>query len=208
LPDKKSSYQTPSNTAYSEQLISKSRFIASVAHAVDKDGAMGFIKKVKQAHSGAHHNTFAFIIGSLEGSSETGYSDDGEVSGCAGKPILSILQHKAIGDVAAVVTRYYGGTKLGTGGLVRAYSGTLMLALNKLELRQHVSLITVSVTFPYQYESPLRGLFEKHGIGFNEPVYTDVVSVHADFPEDNADNLKSEIMNLTRGQARIETIDS
>ena len=115
MSDKRTSYLIPSGTASSEQLISKSRFIATVGHTNSKKAAMSFIEKVKDAHSGAHHNTFAFIIGSPEGSSETGYSDDGEVSGCAGKPILSILQHKAIGDVVAVVTRYYGGTKLGTG---------------------------------------------------------------------------------------------
>ena len=208
MSDKKSSYQIPSGTASSEQLISKSRFIATVTYAADKNEAMRFIKKVSSSHPGANHNSFAFIIGSPEGSSETGYSDDGEVSGCAGKPILSILQHKAIGNVAAVVTRYYGGTKLGTGGLVRAYSGTLMLALDKLGLREHVPLITVSVTIPYQFESLLRHLFEKNGIGFNDPIYGEAVSVRTDLPENKAEHIKSEIMNLTRGQARIEILDS
>ena len=204
MSDKKPSYLIPSGTASSEQIINKSRFIASVAHAVDKREAMSFIKTISESHPGAHHNTYAFIIGSPEGSSETGYSDDGEVSGCAGKPILSILQHKAIGDVAAVVTRYYGGTKLGTGGLVRAYSGTLMLALEKLKLREYVSLTSVSVTIPYQFESPLRHLFEKHGIVFNEPAYTQEVTVLADLPQDKVEIIRSEIMNLTRGQARIK----
>lgn len=204
MSDKKPSYQIPSGTAASEQLISKSRFIATVAHAVDKREAMSFIKTISESNPGASHNTYAFIIGSPEGSSDTGYSDDGEVSGCAGKPILSILQHKAIGDIAAVVTRYYGGTKLGTGGLVRAYSGTLMLALEKLKLREYVSLTSVSVTIPYQFESPLRHLFEKHGIVFNEPAYTDEVTVLADLPQDKVEIIRSEIMNLTRGQARIK----
>jgi len=204
LSDKKSSYQIPSGTASSEQLISKSRFIAAVSHAGDKNEAMSFIKRISASHPGAHHNTYAFIIGSPEGSSDTGYSDDGEVSGCAGKPILSILQHKAVGDVAAVVTRYYGGTKLGTGGLVRAYSGTLMLALDKLRLIERVPMITLSIEFPYQFESPLRHLFEKYGIGFNDPVYTDEVTLRANLPEDKAELIKNEIMNLTRGQARIE----
>ncbi len=204
MTDKKSSYQIPSSTASSEQLISKSRFIAAVTHAGSKDKAMSFIKKISDSHPGAHHNTYAFIIGSPEGSSETGYSDDGEVSGCAGKPILSILQHKAIGDVAAVVTRYYGGTKLGTGGLVRAYSATLTLALDKLRLVERVPMLSVSIEFPYQFESPLRHLFEKHGIGFNDPVYTEQVSVTADVPQDIAELIKSEIMNLTRGQAGIK----
>jgi len=196
----------PSGTVSSEQLISKSRFIAAVTYAGDKNEAMSFIKKISASHPGAHHNSFAFIIGSPEGSSETGYSDDGEVSGCAGKPILSILRHRAIGNVAAVVTRYYGGTKLGTGGLVRAYSSTLMLALDKLELREHVLLITVSVTIPYQFESPLRQLFKKNGIGFSNPIYSDEVSVRTDLPEDKAEYIKSEVMNLARGQAKIEII--
>lgn len=204
MKQRKSSYQTPGGIARAEELISKSRFIASVCGARDKESAISFIKEISESHPGAHHNAYAYIIGDPGGSAQTGYSDDGEVGGCAGKPILSILEHKAIGDVCAVVTRYYGGTKLGTGGLVRAYSGTLISALDKLELREHVLLINVSVTFPYQFESALRGLFERRGLTFNKPLYTDEVFLHTGLPEDSAEEIKSEILNLTRGQARIE----
>ena len=205
MSEKKSAYLMPGGTASSEQVISKSRFIATLSHTGSKDSTMRFIKEVSSAHPGAHHNAYAYIIGDPGGSSETGYSDDGEVSGCAGKPVLSILQHKGIGDVAAVVTRYYGGTKLGTGGLVRAYSGTLMMALDKLELKERVATVQVSIQITYQYESPLRALFKKHGVIFPEPEYTDTLTVRTDIPEDKAEEIKNELMNMTRGSAKIST---
>ena len=205
---KNTAYMIPSDTATAEQLISKSRFIAAVGHADSKKAAMSFIENVKDAHPGAHHYTYGYIAGSPASSSELGFSDDGEVSGTAGKPILSILQHKGIGDVVAVVTRFYGGTKLGTGGLVRAYSGTLMLALDKLRLSEYSKMLSATTIVPYQYESPLRVLFEKNSIVFNEPLYSEDVTISTELPENIADDIKSEIMNLTRGQARIEIIDS
>lgn len=205
MSETKSSYLMPSGSAEAEQLISKSRFIALVSHAASKDSAMSIIKEAAAAHAGAHHNAYAYIIGDPGGSAETGYSDDGEVSGTAGKPILSILQHKGIGDIAAVVTRYYGGTKLGTGGLVRAYSGTLTMALENLTLIERVAMVTVSIEIAYQFESPLRTLFEKHGVTFPEPEYTDTLTIRTDLPEDKAEEIKNEIMNLTRGQAKIKT---
>ena len=205
---KSSSYPIPIGTVTEEQLINKSRFIAVVGHADGIEAAMSFIDNVKDTHPRAHHNTYAFIAGSPLSSPPIGFSDDGEVSGTAGKPILSILQHKGIGEIAAVVTRYYGGTKLGTGGLVRAYSGTLMLALDKLHLKDRVQMLGVSIRVPYQYESPLRLLFERNSIEFNEPLYSEEVTVAAELPEDKAEDIKSAIMNLTRGRARIDIIST
>jgi len=205
---KKSSYLIPSATATAEQRINKSRFIAAVGHTDSKKAAMSFIENLKNAHPGAHHYTYAFVAGSPLHSSEIGFSDDGEVSGTAGKPILSILRHKGIGEIVAVVTRYYGGTKLGTGGLVRAYSGTLMLALDKLPLTEHAQMLSVTIIFPYQYENPLRVLFQKNSIEFNKPLYSEEVTVSTGLPEDKAEDIKSEIMNLTRGRARINIINT
>ena len=204
MPEKRASYLMPVGESSSEEVISKSRFIARIKHAGSKDSALEFIKEVSSEHSAAHHNAYAFIIGDPGHSSETGYSDDGEVSGCAGKPMLSILQHKGIGDVAAVVTRYYGGTKLGTGGLVRAYSSTLQLALQQLELTEQVAMIRANVKIDYQFENSLRALFDRYGIAFPKPEYGDMLTLRATFPEDKTEQIKNEIMDLTRGKARVE----
>ena len=112
----KSPYLVPAERIETEQEIKKSRFIATVGHAADKESALHFIKEISAAHSGASHNTYAFIAGNPNGGAEVGFNDDGEIGGTAGKPILSVLQMRGIGDVVAVVTRYFGGTRLGTGG--------------------------------------------------------------------------------------------
>lgn len=112
----KSSYPVPAETIEAEQEIKKSRFIATVGHAPDKDSAVRFIEEISAKHSGASHNTYAFIAGNPNGGAEVGFNDDGEIGGTAGKPILTVLQMRGIGEVVAVVTRYFGGTRLGTGG--------------------------------------------------------------------------------------------
>ena len=154
-------------------------------------------------HAGASHNTFAYIVGNPNGGAAVGFNDDGEVGGTAGKPILSVLQMRGIGDVVAVVTRYFGGTRLGTGGLVRAYSGTITMALDELDLKEHVSLKEIRVQAGYEHESAIRNLFDKKGILIKDVIYTEDVEVVADIADSLSEEIESEIMNATRGKAQI-----
>jgi len=199
----KSSYPVPAETIEAEQEIKKSRFIATVGHAPDKDSAVRFIEEVSAKHSGANHNTYAYIAGNPNGGAEVGFNDDGEIGGTAGKPILSVLQMRGIGEVVAVVTRYFGGTRLGTGGLVRAYSGTITMALDEIKLKERVHLVEIKIVAGYEHENSIRQVLDKRGISIKDAVYSEEVAVLADIPESISNELKSEIMNSTRGQAII-----
>lgn len=186
-----------------EQEIKKSRYIATVAPAVDKDSALRFIEDISKKHQGASHNTYAYVIGNPNGGAAVGFNDDGEIGGTAGKPILSVLQMRGIGDVVAVVTRYFGGTRLGTGGLVRAYSGTITMALDELKLKEHVNLIECRIKVGYEFESAVRNLFDKKSLAIKDVLYTEDVTIISDVPESNIGEIESEIQNSTRGKAEI-----
>ncbi|MCK5710974.1 MAG: YigZ family protein [Deltaproteobacteria bacterium] len=199
----KSSYPVPAGTITFEQEIKKSRFIATVGHAPDKESAIQFIEEVSAKHTGASHNTYAYIAGNPNGGAEVGFNDDGEIGGTAGKTILSVLQMRGIGEVVAVVTRYFGGTRLGTGGLVRAYSGTITMALDEIKLKKRVHLVEIKIVAGYEFENSIRTLFNKMGLKIKDVLYTQEVSIVADIPESISNELQSEIMDSTRGKAKI-----
>ncbi len=110
-------YKVPSGSITEEQKIKRSRFITSIARANNINKAKEFIETISTKYSDATHNCYAFIAGNPYSTTDIGFGDDGEVTGTAGKPMLGVLQHKKIGEIVVVVTRYYGGVKLGTGGL-------------------------------------------------------------------------------------------
>jgi uncharacterized YigZ family protein len=199
----KSSYLLPAERIEIEQEIKKSRFIATVGHAADKESAMRFIEEISAKYPGASHNTYAFIAGNPNGGADVGFNDDGEIGGTAGKPILSVLQMRGIGEVVAVVTRYFGGTRLGTGGLVRAYSGTITMALDEIKLKERVHLVEIKIVSGYEFENSIRLVLDKMAVTIKDALYSEEVIITADVPESIANEIKSEIMNSTRGQATI-----
>jgi len=199
-----SSYLVPAGELVIEQDIKKSRFIASVSYADDKETALDFIKKISTQNQSATHNTFAYVIGNPNGGADVGFNDDGEVGGTAGKPILSVIQMRGIGDIVAVVTRYFGGTKLGTGGLVRAYAGTITMALDELKLKERVNLVEININVCYQFENTVRTLFDMEGLKIKDVQYTEDVRVTADIPESISEEIESEVLNATRGSAVIK----
>lgn len=193
----------PAQSIEWEQEIKKSRFIAAVSYAPDKETALKFIEQVSEKHQGASHNTFAYVVGNPNGGADVGFNDDGEIGGTAGKPILSVLQMRGIGDVVAVVTRYFGGTRLGTGGLVRAYSGTITAALDEIKLKERVNLSEIKITIGYEFENSVRTLFERKSLAIKDVQYTEEVSIIASVPKSLAEEIRSEIMDITRGKAVI-----
>ena len=199
-----SSYLVPTGELVIEQDIKKSRFIASVSYAGDKETALDFIKKISTQHQSATHNTFAYVIGNPNGGADVGFNDDGEVGGTAGKPILSVIQMRGIGDIVAVVTRYFGGTKLGTGGLVRAYAGTITMALDKLKLKERVNLVEININVGYEFENAVRTLLDMEGLKIKDVQYTEDVRVTAHIPESISKEIESEVLNSTRGKAVIK----
>ncbi len=144
-------YLIPSESIEFEEEIKKSLFITHLAHTPTIDSAKAFIEKIKQQHSTARHNCWGFVAGRPENSMLWGFSDDGEPSGTAGKPILAQLSGSSIGEISAVVTRYFGGVKLGTGGLVKAYGGGVQQALKRLQTieKKITTLLQLKLDYPH-----------------------------------------------------------
>lgn len=204
---KETSYIVPAETVSIEQVIKRSRFIATVGRATDNENAKSFIEGVCKTYPDASHNCYAYVAGNPFSSAEIGMGDDGEVQGTAGKPMLNVLQHKKISEIAAVVTRYFGGIKLGPGGLVRAYTSSLQLALDKLSLEKCVALKTAQIEFPYNHENSIRQIFKKMNVSITNATYTDNVVMNVEVPENVSDELSGEIMNQTSGQVKVNWLN-
>ncbi len=137
-------------TQFTEE-IKKSTFITYLAHTPGVESAKAFVEQIKKQHTDARHNCWAFVAGRPEDSMLWGFSDDGEPSGTAGKPILAQLSGSGIGEITAVVTRYSGGIKLGTGGLVRAYGGGVQQALKILQILEKKITVILNLQLDYAF---------------------------------------------------------
>jgi uncharacterized YigZ family protein len=142
-------YLIPSATVTFEEEIKRSRFITCLAHTPSAEKAKAFVQQMKDTHPQARHHCWGFVAGAPSDSMQLGFSDDGEPSGTAGKPILAQLQGSNIGEICAVVVRYSGGIKLGTGGLVKAYGGGVKQALPLVKTKTRVAMDIVSLEYNY-----------------------------------------------------------
>ena len=203
----RSPYPIPSNEVRAEIKVANSRFISSLAPAFGVDEVRAFISRIKEEFSDASHNVPVFLIG--HGDSVTAHcSDAGEPSGTAGRPALAVLQGSGLGDVVVVVTRYFGGTKLGTGGLVRAYSDSVRAVLEKVERSARVMTDTVMVAFPYTYLERVRRIAAAcEGTILDEEFAADV-TVTARFRVEDTPAFQAQIIELTGGTVRAEVIQT
>ena len=204
-PELLSSYLTPATTICVEQAIKRSRFITNIACTNSKASMQTMVSRIKQQHPDARHHCLAYIIGQPATSIERGCSDDGEPQGTAGKPMLNVLQHKKIGDITVVCSRFFGGIKLGAGGLVRAYACSAQQGIDALPLRRHVLTIPAQVILPFALESMLRHLLASHGISIRACDYQSHVILHIDIQQDQADILNTAIRDHSAGQASLHT---
>ncbi|MBE0358064.1 YigZ family protein [Pseudoalteromonas aliena] len=150
-----SEYKYPAADVFHQEEIKKSTFIVHIAHTPDLACAKAFIKNIEEKYSDARHNCWAHVAGNPGGSHVYGFSDDGEPNGTAGKPMLNVLVGSGLGEITAVVTRYFGGIKLGTGGLVRAYGGSLNNALVKLQTVLKVPSIEITGSSEYSMQGAI-----------------------------------------------------
>lgn len=194
-------YPIPSQRHQVEEEISRSRFITTLIPAEDVATAQAFIAEMRETYPDATHNCWAYLIGPPGSSSQVGMSDDGEPHGTAGRPMLNILTHSGIGDIAAVVTRYYGGTKLGKGGLVRAYGGGIQLALETLPTKEKVSYRRAELIMSYNYITLLRRLIETHEVVVIEEIYETDANYKLDLPEEVVATFVDEVNQFTAGEA-------
>lgn len=151
-----STYPTPADTVEVETEVKKSRFIARATKVSSREEALAFVVQAKQDYPDARHHCWAYLLGNPSSAATAAMNDDGEPSGTAGRPILNVLQHKGVGDVAVVVSRYFGGIKLGAGGLVRAYSGAAEAAMSVMPVEQSVAMEQATLTMEFAREQLVR----------------------------------------------------
>ena len=195
-------YKTVYRGGEGEIVEKKSRFIATVRTVHSEEEVLAFIEEVKKKYWDARHNCFAYVIGVTNPTLRC--SDDGEPAGTAGKPMLDVLTGEGLYDTAVVVTRYFGGTRLGTGGLVRAYQGAVKEGL------QASTVITKRLGYRYEIGTDYTGLGKiqyilgQRQISVQDTQYTDKVLMKVILPYDQEQCVVSEITEGTNGQAVIE----
>lgn len=156
------SFHTPATTVERKLEVKKSRFIARAGAVSSREEALVFVERAMADYPDARHHCWAYLIGNPETAASAAMSDAGEPSGTAGKPILNVIRHKGIGDVIVVVIRYFGGVKLGAGGLVRAYSGATQQALAVLPLTEYQPTRQYRLRFDFADEQALRHWADTH----------------------------------------------
>ena len=187
-----------------EDEIKRSRFLTTVARAPTVDHARAFIDTVSAEFADASHNCWAYVAGPPGDTARIGLSDDGEPHGTAGRPMLTVLLHSGIGEIAAVVTRYFGGTLLGKGGLVKAYGGGVQLALATLPTIERVPTTELTLVVSYSAVTPLqRALPEFEAAVFDEEYAVDV-TYRLKLPVAQVEPLRAHVIELTNGAALVE----
>jgi len=199
-----SRYRVPLQPVRVEDRVHNSRFIASVGPAQSVETARAFIDEIRGEFPDATHHCYAFAIGPPGSARSVASSDDGEPGGTAGRPMLVALTNSGVGDVVAVVTRYFGGVKLGKGGLVRAYSGAVLHALRELRVGEHTVDVSLRVIVPYGLADAVRRAATRDGGAVVEESYAGEVTLTLRVPDDRADAVERAILDATSGTARIE----
>ena len=187
-------YPIPAQTVRTETTIKRSRFIATLGYANTVVAARTFIQQIRAEMPDATHHVYAFRIG-YGGSVIEGLSDDGEPAGTAGKPVMAVIRGADLGDVVIVVTRYFGGTKLGTGGLVRAYSGAAKAALDVLPITEKVTTVPVELTLSYPAYDQVKRLLPEYQAKILDETFAGEVMLRLSVPED----LVTDFLNRIRG---------
>lgn len=195
-------YRTIKAPVTGEITEKKSRFIASITPLSDAESARSFVESTKKTFHDARHNCYAYILG-VDGS-EVKYSDDGEPQGTAGRPMLEVLRGNELTNICAVVTRYFGGVLLGTGGLSRAYSGALSEALKDADIITMNLMDILSCRVDYTLTGKLMHIFEKRGITIKDTDYSNSVKYKIALPPGSTDPLIRDITELSGGSAVIE----
>ncbi len=197
-------YFAPAGVVQVEELIKRSRFIGTAGPAASEEEARAFIAEIRGRYADASHNAWAFSIG-VGDRAVQGMSDDGEPGGTAGPPILARIKSSGLGDVLVVVTRYFGGIKLGKGGLVRAYGGVAGQALQALEVVEKVPMQQVDLPdISYSHYGPLRGIIEACGGQVVEEQFGETIHLRVAIPLDQLPAFAQNVADLTAGAVQLE----
>ncbi|MEV6164541.1 YigZ family protein [Streptomyces sp. NPDC052052] len=195
-------YRTVARAGVHETEINRSRFICAIAPAATEQEAQDFLARVRREHPTATHNCFAYVIGADASVQKAG--DDGEPGGTAGVPMLQMLTRREMRYVVAVVTRYYGGVKLGAGGLIRAYGGVVGETLDELGTltRQRFRLATITVG--HQRAGKLENDLRATGRDVRDVRYAEAVVIEIGLPDADVESFRGWLADVTAGEARLE----
>lgn len=195
-------YYTIAKDGIVETEIKKSRFICHLKRVADETEAQEYIQLIKKEHWKANHNCVAYLIGD-QNDIQRAY-DDGEPTGTAGVPMLEVLKKQDLKYVVAVVTRYFGGTKLGAGGLIRAYGKSVSLALDEVGVVSRDLQVTISVTVSYPASGKLENSLNESAYTLVDILYTDNVTFICSVDEEKVTLFKKELTNWLSGQVQFE----
>ncbi len=200
-------YLVPARRHRVEDVIRGSRFITTLGRAPDPESARAFVHGVEDEFVDATHNCWAYVAGPPGSTARVGMSDAGEPHGTAGRPMLEMLLHSAVGEVAAVVTRYYGGTKLGRGGLGRAYSGGVKLALESLPTQRRILRRRVRIEVAYAAVDRLHQYLDEVEAVREDEDYGARVQIVAGVPESRLAELERMVAEVTSGAGSVSVLD-
>jgi uncharacterized YigZ family protein len=200
-------YRVPARLHRVEQELQRSRFITTIAPAPTVEEAKAFIARVREEFPDANHNCWAYVVGPPGSTGLAGMSDDGEPHGTAGRPMLTALLHGGVGDVAVVVTRYFGGTLLGKGGLVRAYTGCVQQALEALPTTERVRKALLAVELEYASVDGVRRMLPAYEAELVAEEYAATVGYRLLLPVTQVEPFKTALLDQTHGQALLEVLD-
>ncbi len=200
-------YLIPAQAASFEEEIKKSVFITYLAHTPSIEAAKAFVEQIKAKHADARHNCWGFVAGRPEDSMKWGFSDDGEPSGTAGKPILAQLSGSGVGEITAVVTRYSGGIKLGTGGLVKAYGGGVQQALKLLQTIEKKITTELLLELDYGFMPIAQSLLPQFGAQEVSADYSESVKMVVEIEVRLVADFTQTIINKSAAKVQITPLD-
>ncbi len=186
-----------------ELLIRRSRFVTHCAHTPDPQTARAFIEQIRRKYPDATHNCWAYAVGAPGDTALIGYSDDGEPHGTAGRPMLQLLLHGSVGEACFVVSRWFGGVKLGTGGLMRAYQESVRNNLSTLPVCQRVQENTLTFSITYAYLDTLRRILSAYEARIESEIYQTDVQVVIRLPGENTIAFIHALTELTSGSVSV-----
>ncbi len=187
--------------------IKKSRFITLLAHTDGVEAAKAFVESVRAEHPDARHHCVAWVAGRPDDSQQLGFSDDGEPAGTAGKPMLAQLMGSGVGEITAVVVRYYGGVLLGTGGLVKAYGGGVQQALNQLTTQIKTPLTEYTLLCEYGQLSGIETLLGQFSGVIVTSDYQASVQLRVALPQAKVDAFTAKLADFSRGSLQLFAIE-
>jgi len=200
-------YPIPAQETRTEITVVNSRFVATIAPVFSVEAAKDFIARIKAEFDDASHNVTAFVVG--YGASVTAHcNDDGEPSGTAGRPALAVLQGSGLGDAAVVVTRYFGGTKLGKGGLVRAYGDAVRSVLKVVPVAEKVPTHLVMLALPYSHFERVRLQIEAHHGKILAEDFAADITITCQFTVEGFPKFQAALDELTHGTLQAEIIET